>query len=103
MPPVVRDGRIELLEAKVRPAAVVSRPCPAGDVLVVPLTSKTTSLMPGESVPGTWSAAASHVPTAAKRGVFAAHHSLIAAVVRRLAAADRHRLEQSPRTWLRLG
>lgn len=43
-----------------------------------------------------------HVPTAAKRGVYAIHQSLVIKVVGQLASADARHLEQSLREWFGL-
>jgi mRNA interferase MazF len=58
---------------KVRPAVVVNSPHPSQDIFVVPLTSRTTPLLPGEFGLADWAAAGLHVPTAVKRGLYTVH------------------------------
>ena len=56
----------DLSAAKVRPAVVVHAPHPSQDSLIVPLTSRTTGLLPGEFLLSEWKAAGLNVPTAVK-------------------------------------
>ncbi len=59
--------------AKVRPAVVVSTPHVSQDIFVVPLTSKTESLLSGEFLLADWTAEGLNVPTAVKRGLYTVH------------------------------
>jgi len=79
---------------------VISAPHPSQDLFVVPLTSKTAQLLPGEFVLSNWTAAGLNVPTAVKRGVFTLDEALVVKSVGRLARSDNDRLEQSLRGWL---
>ena len=74
---LVRYPFSDLTSAKVRPAVVVNAPHASQDVMVVPLTSKTASLLAGEFVLTDWQGAGLNVATAAKRGVFTIHQQLI--------------------------
>ena len=65
---LVRYPFSALSGVKVRPAIIVNAPHVSQDVFIVPLTSRTTSLLAGEFVLAAWAAAGLHVPTAVKRG-----------------------------------
>lgn len=99
---LVRYPFSDLSSAKVRPAVVVNAPHSSQDVFIVPLTSKTISLLAGEFVLTDWAAAGLNVPTAVKRGLYTVHPTLIAKLVGRLTEADAARLERSLRDWLAL-
>lgn len=60
---------------KVRPAINVSAPHPSQDIFLVPLTSKTSGLLPGEFVMNDWKGAGLNVTSAVKRGFFTIHES----------------------------
>lgn len=87
---------------KVRPAIVVSTPHSSQDVFIVPLTSRTTALLPGEFTLADWSAAGLHVATAVKRGLYTAHGALVLKRVGRLTPTDAAQLDRSLRQWLGL-
>ena len=74
---LVRYPFTSLTGSKVRPAVVVNAPHVSQDVLIVPLTSKTTSLLPGEFVLSEWAASGLNVASAVKRGLFTVHQSLV--------------------------
>jgi len=78
---LIRYPFSDLSDSKVRPAVVVSEPHPSQDVFVIALTSRIERLLPGEFVLVGWALAGLNVPTAVKRGLFTAHHSLIVKVV----------------------
>jgi mRNA interferase MazF len=59
----------DLTGTKVRPAIIVSSPYPSEDVFLVPLTSRTKALLPGEFILSDWALAGLNVPTAVKRGL----------------------------------
>jgi mRNA interferase MazF len=88
--------------SKVRPAAVVNAPHTSQDVIIVPLTSKVSSLLTGEFVLLDWKAAGLNVPSAAKRGLYTVHQSLIIKSIGKLSGADAGSLEKSLRDWLDL-
>lgn len=90
----------DLTSSKVRPAIVVSAPHPSQDVLIVPLTSKTDRLQPGEFMMQDWRSAGLNVPSAVKRGVFTIHQHRVIVTVGSISAADEGALEKSLREWL---
>ena len=83
--------------SKVRPAIVVNAPHISQDVVIVPLTSKVSSLLTGEFVLSDWKAAGLNVPSAAKRGLYTVHQSLIMQSIGKLSDADASSLENSLR------
>jgi mRNA interferase MazF len=99
---LVRYPFSDLSDSKVRPAVVVSVPHTSQDLLITPLTSKTSALFVGEFVLTAWSEAGLNVPTAVKRGLYTVHQRLIARVIGNLATPDTEKLEQSLRGWLGL-
>lgn len=58
----------DLSDSKVRPAVVVSAPHVSQDIFIVPLTSKTASLLGGEFLLADWKAVGLNVPQKKKRG-----------------------------------
>ena len=99
---LVRYPFSALSGVKVRPAIVVNAPHVSQDVFIVPLTSRTTSLLAGELVLTDWAAAGLHVPTAVKRGLYTAHETLVLKRVGRLTPTDAEQVAQSLRQWLGL-
>ena len=100
---LVRYPFSDLSSSKVRPAVVVnSAPHSSQDIIITPLTSKTSSLLEGEFVLSDWAAAGLNVATAVKRGVYTMHGSLVIKVIGQLVDADAEQLEQSLRGWLGL-
>lgn len=99
---LVRYPFADLSGSKVRPAAVVSSAHASQDAIIVPLTSRTGSLLAGEFLLGQWEAAGLNVPTAAKRGLYTLHEALILRTVGVLAGEDAARLERALRGWLGL-
>jgi mRNA interferase MazF len=97
---LVRYPFSDLSSSKVRPAVVVSTSHPSQDILITPLTSKTSSLLLGEFLLSEWAAARLNVETAVKRGVYTVHESLVIKVIGQLAQDDASQLEQSLRGWL---
>lgn len=99
---LVRYPFSDLSNAKVRPAVIVNARHSSQDILIVPLTSKTGSLLDGEFVLDDWAAAGLNVVTAVKRGIYTVNGSLVIKTVGKLADVDIEKLEQSLRTWLGL-
>jgi len=99
---LVRYPFSDLSNSKVRPAVVVSTSHPSQDILITPLTSKTSSLIIGEFVLSEWAAAGLNVETTVKRGVYTVHESLVIKVIGQIAKVDADQLEQSLRDWLGL-
>lgn len=99
---LVRYPFSDLSDAKIRPAVVVSTPHVSQDIFIVPLTSKTASLLAGEFLLADWKAGGLNVPTVVKRGLYTVHQTLIAKTVGRLTQRDAHQLQRSLREWLGL-
>lgn len=97
---LVRYPYSDLSGAKVRSAVVVSAAHPSQDLLITPLTSRTVGLLPGEFVLADWRASGLNVPTAAKRGVYTIHQSLVAKKIGTLRPADGKQLDQALVAWL---
>jgi len=98
----VRYPYSDLSGAKIRPAVVVNAAHPSQDLLITPLTSRTSGLLPGEFVLADWRQGGLHVATAVKRGLYTVHQSLVAKRVGKLAPADGQSLDRSLHTWLGL-
>ena len=99
---LVRYPFSDLTSAKVRPAVIVNAPHASQDVLIVPLTSKTTTLLAGEFVLADWKGAGLNVETSAKRGIFTIHQTLVLKSLGRLLTVDAEKLASSLREWLDL-
>ena len=97
---LVRYPFSDLSSSKVRPAVVVNGPHVSHDLLIVPLTSRTTGLLPGEFVLSDWRAAGLNVPSAIKRGIYTVEASLVIKLVGQLASSDTVALDTSLRMWL---
>jgi len=97
---LVRYPFSDLTTIKVRPAVIVHVPHPSEDCIVVPLTSRTAGLLPGEFELVEWQAAGLRVSTAVKRGIYTVHQSLIVKTVGQLAPSDLVRLSASLQGWL---
>ena len=94
---LVRYPFTNLSGSKVRPAIVVNNPYSSQDVIIVPLTSKVSSLLAGEFVLADWKAAGLNVPSAAKRGLYTVHQSLIMKSIGKVSVTDASSLENSLR------
>jgi len=92
----------DLSSAKIRPAVVVNATHASQDIMIVPLTSKTQSLLAGEFVLADWATAGLNVPTAVKRGVYTVHQTLVLKIVGRLNTADSEQVDRALRMWLGL-
>jgi mRNA interferase MazF len=99
---LVRYPFSNLSGSKVRPAVVVNDSHISQDVIIVPLTSKVMPLMAGEFVLADWQVAGLNVPSAAKRGLYTVHQSLVMKSIGRLSVIDGRSLERSLRDWLGL-
>jgi mRNA interferase MazF len=97
---LVRYPFSDLSNAKVHPAVIVNAPHSSQDILIVPLTSKTGSLLDAEFILSDSAVAGLNVVTAVKRGIYTVSRSLVIRTVGKLADVDR--LEQSLRGWLGL-
>src|SRR6266567_7685534 len=94
---LVRYPFSALSGVKVRPAIIVNAPHVSQDVFIVPLTSRTTSLLAGEFVLADWAAAGLHVPTAVKLGLYTGRETLVLNRVGRLTPTDAEQVTQSLR------
>jgi mRNA interferase MazF len=92
----------DLTSAKVRPAIVVNASHPSQDCLIVPLTSRTTNLLPGEFVLSDWKAARLNIASAVKRGIYTVHQELIIKRIGPLSTRDSEQLDLALRLWLDL-
>ena len=92
----------DLSDAKVRPAVIVSTPHKSQDVFIVPITSRTSTLLAGEFVINDWSGVGLNVVSAIKRGLFTIHQDLIRKTVGTISHRDASELTQSLRGWLGL-
>ena len=99
---LVRYPFSDLSGSKIRPAVIVNAPHTSKDVFILPLTSKTRSLLLGEFVLIDWSQAGLNVETAVKRGIYTVHQNLIAQRVGRLSETDLKELDNALRLWLGL-
>lgn len=97
---MVRYPFSDLSSSKVRPAIVVNAPHSSQDILIVPLTSKTTSLLAGEFILSDWSQAGLNVETAVKRGLYTVQQNLVVKLVGKLTDSDAIQLEQALKAWL---
>ncbi len=92
----------DLTGSKVRPAIVVHAVHSSQDVLIVPLTSKTTALLTGEFVLVDWKKAGLNVVSAVKRGIYTVQQNLVIKSVGKLSDEDAGGVENSLRDWLGL-
>ena len=99
---LVRYPFSDLSGSKIRPAVIVNVPHTSKDVFILPLTSKTTSLLAGEFVLKNWSQAGLNVETAVKRGIYTVHQNLIVQRVGKLTGTDLKDLDEALRLWLGL-
>ena len=97
---LVRYPFSDLSGSKVRPAIVVNTPHVSQDLFIVPLTSKTTSLLVGGFVMCDSKGAGLNVETAVKRGLYTVQQSLVVAIIGKLTNTDIEQLEQSLHDWL---
>ena len=99
---LVRYPFSNLSNSKVRPAVVVNDTHISQDAIIVALTSKVSPLLAGEFVLADWKAAGLNVPSAAKRGIYTVHQSLVMKSIGKLSDVDASSLENSLRDWLGL-
>jgi mRNA interferase MazF len=99
---LVRYPFSDLSGSKIRPAVIVNSPHISKDVFILPLTSKTTSLLAGEFILKGWSQAGLNVETAVKRAIYTVHQNLIAQRVGKLSDSDLKDLDNSLLMWLGL-
>ena len=99
---LVRYPFSDLTSAKVRPAVVVNASHSSQDLLIVPLTSRTSGLLFGEFVLTEWQKAGLNLESAVKRGIYTVQETLVSKFIGTLEQKDAEQLEQSLRAWLDL-
>ena len=99
---LIRYPFTESLESKIRPAIVISAPHISKDIIIVPLTSKTGDLLPGEFVIEEWKSAGLNVITAVKRGIYTVHEKLVIKKVGSLSKKDAATLRTSLSSWIKM-
>ena len=99
---LVRYPFSDLSSSKVRPAVIVNGPHISHDLLIVPITSRLTGLLPGEFVINDWKSAGLNVPSAIKRGIYTIESSLVQKVIGQLEVGDGTQLDTALRMWLLL-
>jgi mRNA interferase MazF len=97
---LVRYPFSDLSSSKVRPAIIVNAPHPSQDYFIVPLSSRTQNLLPGEFILKDWQSAGLNVASSVKRGIFTIQGSLIIKKIGVLTPEDINTLEQSLKQWL---
>lgn len=99
---LVRYPFTDLSGSKVRPAVVVDAPHPSRDNFIVPLTSRTAALLPGEFVIQDLGSTGLNVSSAIKRGIYTVDSAIVVRQLGNLSSMDNQQLEQSLRLWLGL-
>ena len=99
---LVRYPFSDATSAKVRPAVVVSAAHTSRDLFILPLTSRTASLLDGEFVLTDWQPAGLNVESAVKRGVYTLHENLVIRSIGKLSDADAQQVQKSLKSWLGL-
>ena len=99
---LIRYPFSDLTNFKVRLAVIINAPHISQDVFIIPLTSKTSSLLSGEFVLSDWKKSGLNVETAVKRGVYTIKESLIRKSVGIISNTDAKNLENSIRIWFGL-
>lgn len=99
---LIRYPFTNLVSSKVRPAVIISSPIHSEDLFIVPLTSKTNSLINGEFSLKDWQASGLNISTAIKRGIFTVHKALVLKIIGSLSPFDANKLKQSLKQWLEL-
>lgn len=99
---LIRYPFSDLSGTKVRPAVVVNAPHVSQDLFIVPLTSRTGTLLSGEFTLTHWQKAGLHVASAVKRGLFTVQQQLCLKTVGQLAKHDLEALDFSLKQWLGL-
>jgi mRNA interferase MazF len=97
---LIRYPFSDLSSSKVRPAVIVNAAHVSHDLLIVPITSRLATLLPGEFALSEWRAAGLNVPSAVKRGIYTVEDALVIKNLGRLAIADAEQLDASLRSWL---
>lgn len=99
---IVRYPFSDLTVSKVRPAVITGTTHFSQDILIVPLTSKTKSFLPGEFVLKNWAESGLNITTAVKRGIYTIEKRLIIKKIGKLSIFDAEKLEKSLKEWLEI-
>jgi mRNA interferase MazF len=99
---LVRLPFSDLSGSKIRPAVVVNAEHISKDLIIVPLTSKTSFILEGEFILAEWVVAGLNIETAVKRGLYTVHQSLVVKAIGKLADSDAEQLDRSIQLWLGL-
>jgi mRNA interferase MazF len=99
---LVRLPFSDLSGSKIRPAVVVNAEHISKDLIIVPLTSKTSLLLEGEFILSEWAVAGLNIETAVKRGLYTVHKSMVVKTIGKLADSDVEELDRSIQLWLGL-
>jgi len=83
-------------------AVIISTPHVSKDIFIIPLTSKTDALLPGEFVLEDWNSVGLNVVTAVKRGIFTVHEKLVIKKVGSLSEKDAEALKTSLSSWIEI-
>lgn len=97
---LIRYPFSDLSGAKVRPAIVINAPHISQDLIIVPLTSRISSLLPGEFALSDWQSAGLNVASAVKRGIYTVQQNLCLKMVGKLSNKDLDKLNYSLKQWL---
>jgi mRNA interferase MazF len=90
----------DLSGSEVRPSVVVNGKHESTDIIVVPLTSRTTGLKSGEFVLTDFRSAGLNVPSANKRGFRTLDERFVLAHVGRIGQSDLDQLDRAILYWL---
>ncbi len=99
---LVRYPFSDLSASKIRPAIIVNPQYPSQDLLIVPLTSNTQNLLPGEFVLANWKRSGLKVATAVKRGIYTIDKNIVVKRIGKIVPPDARILEKSLKLWLGL-
>ena len=94
---LVRYPFSDLSSSKVRPAIIVNAPHISQDIFIVPLTSRTASLLPSEFLLADRAKAGLNAPSAVKRGIYTVHPTLVIKTIGTLTQTDGASMQQSLR------
>ncbi|MDQ1266776.1 MAG: mRNA interferase MazF, partial [Bacteroidota bacterium] len=73
---------------------------PSEDIFIVPLSSRTINLLPGEFILHYWQASGLNVKTSVKRGIFTINEKLVIQLIGILKPFDIMKLNESILEWL---
>ncbi|MBM2816508.1 MAG: hypothetical protein HW421_3270 [Ignavibacteria bacterium] len=84
---------------KVRPAIVVNSEYPSNDIIIVPLTSRISNLLPGEFTLSMWSESGLNTQSTVKRGFYTIDEKLVIQKIGKLQHVDKIKLDHSIQSW----